>query len=444
MTIRNAAAGLLAAGLVFAAAGSVAADPLDEAIAGDYPYLRALFEHFHANPELSYLEVETAKRYAAELREAGFAVTEEVGGTGVVGVLENGAGPTVLIRADMDALPVEEKTGLPYASKVIQTDRDGIEKPVMHACGHDVHMVNVIGSARRLAATKESWSGTLVVIGQPAEERGGGARAMLEDGLYTRFPRPDYVLGHHVFSRLPEGKVAFRGGLMLSSVDMVDVTVYGIGTHGAAPHNGKDPIVIASQIVLALQTLVSRELSPLEPGVVTVGSFQGGSKHNIISDRVELKLTVRANSNAVRDKLLAGIERVAHGIGRAAGLPDDKLPEMRVRPESSLVTRNDAKLTARLKPALQERLGAQNVLEYEQRNMGGEDFSYLHSTEPPVPGFYFILGGTRKAAMAAEAKKGLPVPMNHSPYFKIDPEPSIKTGVEAMTTAALALLEARH
>ncbi len=413
---------------------------LRAAIKADYPYLEELFIHLHENPELSLLESETAKRMAAELRKIDIPVTEGVGGTGVVGVLENGAGPVVLLRADMDGLPVKERSGLPYASTATQVDTDGEEKPVMHACGHDSHMVSLVGAARQLVAMRDQWSGTIVFVGQPAEERVMGARMMIEDGLYTRFPRPDYVVGHHVASLLPAGAVYFKPGLMLSSADTVDVIVPGIGTHGASPHRGKDPVVIASQIVLALQTLVARELPPLEPGVVTVGAIHGGSKHNIIGEEVRLSLTVRSNSEEARATLLQGIERIAANIGRAAGLPEDRLPRTVVLEESTGVTANDPALAARAKKVLAAQLGEDRVRSFEQTNMGAEDFHYFHSTTPPVPGFFFLVGGNDAKKLSRDAETGIRVAAHHSPLFAIEPEPSITVGAEANAAMVLSLL----
>ncbi len=414
---------------------------LRAAIAEDYPYLEDLFKHFHRNPELSLREEETAKRFARELRQLGITVTEGVGGTGVVGVLENGDGPTVLLRADMDGLPVKELVDLPYKSTRTQVDTDGIEKPVMHACGHDAHMVSLIGSARRLVAMKDQWSGTIVFVGQPAEERIVGARMMIEDGLYERFPRPDYVVGHHVFSPLAAGKVYLKPGLMLSSSDGVDITVRGIGSHGASPQNGKDPVVIAAQIVLALQTLVSRELGPLEPGVVTVGKIEGGTKRNIIGEEVKLYLTVRSNSEETRKKLLSGIERIAVNTGRTAGLPEDRLPVVTLIPESTGITMNDPALTEVAVDAFKAQLGEENVQNFVQKSMGAEDFHFFHAVEPPIPGLFFRVGGTSQERLDEAAAGGKPVPAHHSPIFMIEPEPSIKTGVEANTAILLHLLK---
>ena len=422
---------------------SVAAQPsLREQIDADYEaHLWPLFEHFHRNPELSFLETETAARLAAELEAAGFEVTTGVGQTGVVAMMENGDGPTVLVRADMDGLPVREDSGLPYASTATQVNRQGETVPVMHACGHDVHITALVGTARRLAAARDAWRGTLMLIGQPAEERISGARAMMEDGLYERFGRPDYALSFHVDAHLPAGKSDAPTGIMGASSDSIDVIVHGIGAHGASPHQGKDPIVIGSQIVLALQTLVSRELSPLEPGVVTVGAFHAGFKHNIIPDRAELQLTVRSDSPETRQKLLDGIRRVAENIGRAAGLPEDMLPEVVHTGESTPVMVNDEELAARLNGVFRAHFGPDQFQRQPRTGMGAEDFPYFTNVEPPVPGLYFQVGGTAQEAFDAARTGGPPVAGHHSPFFKIEPEPSVKVGTEAMTIAVLELLK---
>ena len=419
-------------------------DALHKAVKADYEaYLEPLFIHLHQNPELSFRETKTAARLAKELRSQGVEVTEGVGGTGVVGIMRNGEGPLVLVRADMDGLPVAEDSGLSYASKATQEDIDGIVKPVMHACGHDVHVTSMVGTARQLVVLKDRWRGTVMFVGQPAEERIGGAKAMLEDGLYERFGVPDYALAFHVSAGRPAGKVALRGGLTYSSSDSVDITVHGIGAHGASPHKGKDPIYIASQIVIALQGLVSRELSPLQPGVVTVGSIHGGFKHNIIPDEVKLQLTVRSDSEDTRTKLLAGIERIAHGVARTAGLPEDKLPTVKHGFESTPTTWNDPDLSDRIRAMFEEKLGAERMFEVPRDGMGAEDFAYFVQTKHEVPGAYFAVGGTSIADLKAEKAGGPPVPSHHSPFFKIEPEPSVISGTEAMTLAVLELLPAK-
>lgn len=436
---------LLAVTAVVAWCASPPAAGADEALRAavleDYQgYLAPLFEHFHRHPELSFRETATAARIAEELRGLGVEVTEGVGGTGVVGMLRNGDGPMVMVRADMDGLPLEEDSGLPYASTVRQVDITGEEVPVMHACGHDVHITSLVGTAHRLVASRDRWAGTVMFIAQPAEERIGGAKAMLDDGLYRRFGVPDYALAFHVAAAEPAGKVRVEGGLNASSSDSVDITVRGVGAHGASPHKGKDPIYLAAQLVVALQGLVSRELSPLEPGVVTVGSIHGGTKHNIIPSEVRLQLTVRADSQATRTKLLDGIRRIADGLGRAAGLPEDLLPVVELNGESTPPTINDEALAARIHKAFARELGEDRLHERVRDGMGAEDFAYFVQTEEHVPGLYFWVGGTPQQVLDAEAAGGPRVPSHHSPFFKIEPEASITTGVEAMTVAVLELL----
>ena len=414
---------------------------LAEQIDADYEHLEPLYDHFHRNPELSFLEFETAKRLAAEIEAVGFEVTTGVGETGIVAIMENGEGPTVLVRADMDGLPVREQSGLENASVATQVNRRGEEVPVMHACGHDVHITGLVGTARRLAANRDKWKGTVMLIGQPAEERISGARVMMEDGLYERFGRPDYALAFHVDADLPAGKLFAPPGLQGASSDSLDIIVHGVGAHGASPHAGKDPIVIASQIVVALQTLVSRELSPLEPGVVTVGAFHSGLKHNIISDRAELQLTVRSDSPETRDKLLSGIERIATNVGRAAGLPEDLLPEVKHTGEQTPVMINDAALAERMDGVFRAHFQDDQFTSMDRTGMGAEDFPFFTNVEPPIPGLYFMVGGTPQEAFDAAAAGGPPVPSHHSPFFKVTPEPAIKMGVEAMTVAVFELLE---
>ena len=393
--------------------------------------------HFHSHPELSFREFETAKRMAEELRALGYTVTEKVGQTGVVAVLENGDGPVVMLRADMDALPVEENTGLPYASTVRQTDPKGIDQPVMHACGHDVHITTMIGTAKQLVEHRSEWSGTLVLVVQPAEEVVGGARAMLEDGLYERFPKPEYALAFHVSSGLPSGRISMRGGSVYSSVDTVDIIVRGVGSHGASPHKGVDPVLVASQIVVSLQSIVSRTIAPLKPGVITVGSIHGGSKHNIIGDRVDLQLTVRSNDPETRELLLDGIDRVSRGVALSLGVPEDLLPVVtRSETEQAPPTINDDEATTRLHKAFSTHFGDDILIDKERTGMGAEDFAFFVQPEYNVKGVYFNIGGTS----GEDPDKA---PAHHSPIFKIDQEPAITTGVEAMTIAALTFLDAQ-
>ncbi len=410
----------------------------DEAIGQDYSYLERLYRHLHSHPELSYQEAETAKRIAAEWRALGFKVTGGVGGHGVVAILDNGPGPTVMLRTDLDALPVAERTGLPYASSVKAVEQTGQEVSVMHACGHDVHMTVLVGTARWLAAHRDRWSGRLMLIGQPAEERGAGARMMLEDGLFTRFPKPDYALALHVNAALPAGTVAYVPGYALANVDSVDITVHGIGGHGAYPQATKDPIVLASEIVLALQTIASREIDPRDPVVVTVGSIHGGAKHNIIPERVDLQLTVRSYSDATRRKVLDAIRRIAVNMGRVAGLPADLLPEVRIHEEEyTPATYNDPALTERLARALKARFGADRVIE-ARPVMGGEDFARYGRAGVKAAMLWLGAVDPEKWKLAQEGK--LSLPSLHSPYFAPLPRPTITTGVETMVTAVLALM----
>ena len=403
--------------------------------------LAALWDHFHRNPELSFREYKTGARMAQELRAIpGMVVTEKVGQTGVVGVLKNGEGPVVLVRADMDGLPVKERSGLANASTVTQVGVDGLEMPVMHACGHDVHITSMVGTARQMARMKDRWKGTIVFVVQPAEERVGGADAMVKDGLYTRFPKPDYALAFHVAAELETGKISASEGIQYSSADSVDIRVPGIATHGASPHLGRDPVYIASQIVVGLQSIISREKGPLDAGVITVGAFHAGTKHNIISEFADLQVTVRSNDQAVRDRLIASIERVAVGIGRANGLPEDKLPIVKVI-ESTPVTVNDGALARRLNTAIGDALGNDVVVPFKQTGMGAEDFAFFIDPKFGIPGYYFAVGGTKPEWREAANNGGPQVSGHHSPLFKIDPEPSVRLGVEAMTAGLLDLLK---
>lgn len=421
------------------AKGASAKDSLKEVdglVAKEFPDLEAFYKHLHANPELSLEEFRTAARLAEELKKLGFTVTTKVGGTGVVGVLENGKGPTVLVRTDMDALPVIEKTGLPYASKVRVRDKQGREVGVMHACGHDMHMTCWLGTAKVLAATKDRWKGTLVFIGQPAEEIGTGARRMLEDGLFKRFPKPDFALALHCDSQAPHGTVVYTDGLALANVDSVDIVVKGKGGHGAAPHTTVDPIVLAARIVLDLQTLVSRETNPTDPAVVTVGSIHGGSKHNIIPDEVKLQLTVRSTKDSVRAHLLAGIKRIAEGCAKAANAP---VPTVKVdESEFTPALFNDPALTKKTVALFREILGANNVRE-RPPILGGEDFSRYGRAGVPI--FLYFLGTVPPEKYEASKKEGAaPLPSLHSDVYAPVPTPSIRTGVRTMSMAVLNVL----
>lgn len=409
------------------------------AIEAEYDgYLAPLFLDFHQNPEMAFLENRTAAKMAAELRAAGIEVTEGVGKTGVVGILKNGDGPLILLRADMDGLPVEEKAALPYASKAVQVGEDGKEYPVMHACGHDVHITSMVATARRLMAIKDEWSGTLMFVVQPAEEGVRGAKAMMADGLYDRFGKPDYALAFHVAAELETGKVSASEGIQYSSSDTIDIIVPGVGTHGAAPHLGKDPVYIASQIVTALQSIDSREISPLKPVVVTVGSFHAGSKHNIISDEAKLQVTVRANDEETRAQIIDAVRRISVNIGKAHGLSDSRPVEVNVL-SGTPVTNNDPALARRLNAVMQRELGEATVVPFEQKNMGAEDFTYFVAEDTGVPGYYFAVGGTTPERIAAAKAGGAPIAGHHSPLFQIAPRESIVLGSRAMVAAVLDL-----
>ena len=428
--------------LIVVGASPAFANELGEAVQTDYDeYLAPLFDHFHRNPELSTVEHETARRMAMELSLAGFKVTEGVGGTGVVAMLENGDGPLVMMRADMDGLPVEEKSGLENASRARQIDPiTGNEVFVMHACGHDVHITSLVGTARYMAGHRDDWSGTLMLVVQPAEERVLGARAMRDDKIWERFGTPDYALAFHVSAGDPAGKITVEEGDAYAGADTVDIIVHGVGAHGASPHAGKDPVLIGSQIVVALQTLVARELPPRAPGVVTVGSFHSGTKHNIISDRAHLQLTVRNTNEETRKILLEGIERIAVNIGRAAGLPEDKLPEVIISNESVPPTVNDAELARQLRGAWIDALGEDKMHVSPPEGMGAEDFPFF-TVNPDIRSVYWSIGGTPQADLDAEAEGGPAVASHHSPLFKIAPEPSVTAGVESTVVALMNLLQ---
>ncbi|MBA4353998.1 MAG: amidohydrolase [Novosphingobium sp.] len=416
------------------------ADSLRDAIARDLPGLMDIYRDFHANPELSFQEVRSAAKLAAEARKAGFEVTEKVGKTGVVAVMRNGPGPVVLIRADMDGLPVIEQTGLAFASKVRGTSTAGVESGVMHACGHDTHMTAWIEVARLMAANRKGWSGTLVMVGQPAEEVGLGARAMLADGLYTRFPKPKYALAFHDTGDLPSGVIGTVPGFALANVDSVDLTVRGLGGHGAYPHTTKDPIVLASAIVTRLQTLVSRETSPFEPSVVTVGSFHAGAKHNIIPDEAQLQLTVRSYGDDQRQRLLDGIARIAKGEAIAAGVPDERMPSVIVREPHTRATWNTPDFTRQINALLTARLGAARVVETGP-TMAGEDFGeFGRADSANIVSTILWVGGRPADQLDTARKEGRSLPSLHSPFFAPEADKVIAAGAEALATAAMALM----
>ena len=402
-------------------------------------YSLDLCKYLHQNPELSFKEFETSKRMAAELKELGFKVTEQFGGNSVVGIFRNGDGPTVMIRTDMDALPVEEKTGLEFASTKT-SDLNGDEVSVMHACGHDIHMSTWTGTARSLVALKEHWSGTLMVIAQQAEEYSGGAGPAIEAGLFTKFPTPDYALAYHINPELETGQIGLRGGPVFAGVKTVEITVYGVGGHGAYPQKCIDPIVIASRIVTDLQTIVSRELSPTEPAVVTVGSIHGGTRPNIIPDEVKMELTLRYFSEETIKKVIAAIERISHAAARTAGMPDDKLPKVFVDPSETPPVLNDAELSEKVSGFAENIIGTANIIE-TQPEMVGEDFGKYGLTPEDVPICLIWLGSTSPQLMEQLKKEGKnPAPL-HSPYLNPDYENTIKTGIEVMTANVIGLLK---
>jgi amidohydrolase len=416
---------------------------LSEAIRSDMPMLMTLYRDLHANPELSMQEVRTPAKLAAEARKLGFKVTEKVGKTGVVAMMENGPGPVLMLRADMDALPVSEQTGLPFASKVRVTTAQGVETGVMHACGHDTHMTAWLATARQLSAMKDQWSGTLMMILQPGEETSEGAKAMLADGLFTRFAKPNYVLAFHDAAVLPAGVIGITPGYALANVDSVDITVRGVGGHGALPATTKDPIVLAARIVTTLQILVSRENDPLNPAVVTVGSFHSGAKHNIISDEAKLQLTVRSYKPEVRKAMLDGIARISRGEAIAAGVPEDRMPIVTVREEQSTpATFNTDEFSAHTRKLFTAHFGAERLASPPPA-MVGEDFSRFQLADPSIESLLFWVGGTPKAKWDAANGDPQKLPSLHSPFWAPDAEAVISTATEALTVAALDVLKKR-
>lgn len=431
-----------AAALAVLANAPVHAQEVRKSIEIDMPSLMELYRDLHAHPELSFQEFRTSAKLAAEAKRLGYTVTEKVGQTGVVAVLKNGPGPVVMLRADMDGLPVIEQTGLPFASKVKGISKSGLETGVMHACGHDTHMTAWVATARQMVANKDKWSGTLIMILQPAEEIGSGARAMLADGLYTRFPKPKYVVGFHDAAQFPAGAIGYTSGFALANVDSVDIKVKGVGGHGAYPQTTKDPIVLAARIVGSLQTLVSREVDPQDAAVVTVGSIHGGAKHNIISDEVTMLLTVRSYSDETRKLLLDGIRRIAKGEAIAAGMPEEKMPVISIAEnEFTPATYNTPELTARIASLFKTRFGDKRVIATPPV-MGGEDFSeFYRADKANVESLIFWVGGVPQAQYDEAVKDGKALPSLHSPFWAPDAEKVISTAAEAMTAAAMELMK---
>lgn len=419
---------------------------LDAMIERDIASWLTTYKNLHAAPELSHREEKTSAFVAGELRKLGFTVTERIGkfqnaqwlSYGVVAVLKNGAGPTVLVRTELDALPVEEKTGVPYASLVKTKNDAGVEVSVMHACGHDIHMTSFLGTAKLLTELKSRWSGTLVMLAQPAEETGDGANAMLRDNLYANFPKPDFAIALHDKPELETGKVGYTPGYAMASATSIDIKIRGVGGHGSAPELTKDPIVVAAQVVMALQTIVSRENSPLDPAVVTVGSIHGGTRYNIIPDEVNLQLTVRTYKEEVRKRVLASIERIVKGVAFTAGIPEDRAPIVKIS-EGTGSTYNEPQLIDRLVVAFKHALGEENVVKMPPM-MASEDFGYF-SMDQKIPATIFWLGASDPAKVAQSRETGVPLPGLHSALFAPVPEPTLRTGVKAMTSAVLELMK---
>jgi len=421
---------------VLATAAFAQAPSITSEVSNVYPDTRALYLELHQNPELSSHETQTAAKLAGRLRNLGYEVTEHVSGTGIVAILKSGLGPTVMLRTELDALPVEEKTGLPYASKVRAKDDSGRDVPVMHACGHDLHMASLVGTAAIMARTKDTWHGTLMLIGQPAEETISGAKRMIDDGLFTRFPKPDVAIALHVGNWLPAGKVGVGPAYRFSNSDSLRITIYGKGGHGSQPNSTIDPIVIAARTVLSLQTIVSREVKPGEVAVVTVGYIQAGTKNNIIPDQAELGLTVRSYKPEVRKQVLAAIARITKAEADSAGALRAPYIE---HYEATDAVYNDPALAQRLGSALETALGKDNVVAAEP-GLASEDFSYF--TAQDIPSFYFTLGGADPEKYARAQAGGENLPSNHSSLFAPDLDPALHTGIAAEIAVLRNLLNA--
>lgn len=406
----------------------------DQEVDSVFDASRALYQELHQHPELSSHEVQTALKIAGELRRIGFTVTEHIGGTGLVAVLENGPGPTVMLRTELDALPVQEKTGLPFASKVLARSELGEDVPVAHACGHDLHMASLVGTASILAHSRSTWNGTLILVGQPAEETISGAQRMVDDGLFSRFPKPDAAVALHVSNRTPAGTVAVVPGTYNTNADSLRITIYGKGGHGAMPHTTVDPIVISARMILALQTIASREVKPGEVAIVTVGYVHAGTKNNVIPDQAELGLTVRTNKTDVRKQVLAAIGRISKAEADAADAPRAPLIEQY---ESTDAVYNNPALTHYLTPSLEAAVGKENVMTLDPIT-SSEDFSRF--VQQGVPGFYFVLGGANPEKYAEAKAKGVALPSNHSSLFAPDFDPALRTGIKAEVAVLRRLL----
>ncbi len=440
---------LSVAGLALSLAAQSSAD-LKSSVDAQLPALTETYKHLHRNPELSHHEEKTSTLLAGELRKLGYEVTERVGkyedgkqAYGVVAVLKNGAGPRLLIRADMDALPVEEKTGLDYASTLRTKNDAGQDVGVMHACGHDIHVTVLLGTAKEMAARKAQWHGTLMLIGQPSEETIDGARAMLADGLYERFGKPDYVLAEHDNSGFAAGNVAIKGGPLLASSTSIDVLMRGVGAHGSTPQNSKDPVLMAAEFVVLAQSIVARQVDPQQPAVLTVGTIHGGTKRNIIGEDVTMGLTLRTYSDKVRDQIIEAVKRTADGVATGYGVPQDRMPVVTVsKTEIAPATINDAALAERMRKVAAATLGAEHV-DTPEAVMGSEDVG-LFTLEGKIPGMMFWLGAAEPGKLAHAKEIGVPLPAMHSPLFAPDYAPTIETGVTAMTSMALDVLKSRE
>ncbi|MDN3407899.1 MULTISPECIES: amidohydrolase [Pseudoalteromonas] len=401
--------------------------------------IEKLYLDLHQSPELSYKEKQTGKKIAERLQKLGFDVTDNVGGYGVVGIYKNGQGPTVMIRTDTDGLPITEQTGKTYASTITTINDQGIEVGVMHGCGHDIHMSSFIGTAEQLIMHKNQWQGTLMMVAQPAEEVGGGAKAMLKEGLFNKYAKPDHIIALHVSASVAAGKVAMKNEYTMASVDSVDISIKGKGGHGAYPHTTIDPVIIAARTILALQTITSRELSPLEPSVITVGSIHGGSKHNVISDEVKLQLTLRSYNPDVRNAQIAAIKRITAGIAKSAGLEESLYPVVKVHEDESIPsTYNNPAQTNLVRNAIKSAIGDANVLETEAV-MAGEDFGLYGRTDENIPITLFWLGGVNQQQYAKAIKNNETLPSLHSSKFAPDYKVALPTGIKAMSNAAVAL-----
>ncbi|WP_290797431.1 amidohydrolase [Flavihumibacter sp. UBA7668] len=403
---------------------------LDRFISVQKEELIGFYKQLHQNPELSFEEAATSALLAKELKKLGVKVTENIGGFGVVGVLENGKGPTILVRTDMDALPIQEATGASYASTKIITDKQGNKIPVMHACGHDFHMTTWLAVARFMDTHRKYWKGTLVFIAQPAEEKAAGAKGMLADGLYSRFPKPDYALALHVNSKLPAGTVGYCPGGALAKIDLLDITVKGKGGHGGMPNFSKDPIVLAAQLIMSLQTIVSREVNPAEPAVLTIGSIHGGSNSNTIPAEVQLGLTIRSLNDSVQAAMIRSVQRIANGVAMAAGLEEKDYPVIHLRDESSPLVYNDPTLSHRIGAVFQEKFGKDKVI-LLQPEMYGEDFGMYRQTDPPLPTLIYSVGTVGTG----------PFVSTHSPLYLPEINPGLETGIKSLTWALLDLLK---